>query len=112
MVGKPISNDPTTGTDLEQNAHAVEPTDRPHRVREYEGIEQLELRVYAERNLLIICNKVLEVVDGLPTGFVTFYEICRTDSKPPWREAVERLIADGIIGATDEKPQRLTRIKR
>ena len=45
MIGKPISNDPTTGTDLDQNPHAVEPTEQPQKkVREAYGIERMELQ--------------------------------------------------------------------
>jgi hypothetical protein len=106
---------PNRGTSLEQPYSVAirEDEEETRRIlrREPEGIERIEADGIRERDLQITCDRVLAVIDGSPSP-ITFYDICRTDAKPPWRKAVLRLIERGVIEANDEKPQRFRRVKR
>jgi hypothetical protein len=94
----PFSADPTTGTNiLDQHTHAAEPSDDKFIPREPYGVERLHLAGNKEQEIQILCQRVMAALDGSASGEISFSEICRTSAKPPWKDAVNRLIETGVI---------------
>jgi hypothetical protein len=118
---KPLSNDPTTGTSNAQNdepVYSVADTleaiaiidAKRHRLRhehgelEREELARIERDTAKEAAMQVLMVRVLEAIDGCadPNG-CTFAEVCRTATKKTRREAVNRLLAEGIIEKVDAK---------
>ena len=94
MIGKPISNDPTTGTTNEQ---AERQDEDKFIIREPYGIEVMHNAGQNEQQIQILCQKILAVIDGSASGHVSLSEIVRTDPKRDWHKACMRLVKLGVL---------------
>lgn len=116
MVGKPISNDPTTGTDLDQHGkhevpQAIEPFNPAEPLSDGE-MQQLQRKAEDEVRLQGMMKCVLLVLDNSVCKAMTCDAIGRNlaCSTPAIRRAVQRLLDDGVCTVTPRHPQFVSKV--